>query len=304
VEAAAVIARLVAFASAVILFGAPLFFLYSLPAEVQRRPTPSTRPVLAGAAFLALLSAAATLVLQTAIMAGDPSAGLDPSTLGDVLGGSAFGVSIIVRLAAAALALAAASFARSGPRLWRGLVGLGAIGLCALAWAGHGAADPGLAGAFHTAADLSHLLAAGVWLGALAALTMLLANSTADAPHQAALHRALEGFSGIGSTVVAVIVATGLVNGWFQVGPDRLAQLLATRYGGLLLLKLAIFTAMLGFAALNRFQLTPALERSLGRDSSPALVALRRSVLFESLAGLGVLFLVAWLGELAPISAA
>jgi putative copper resistance protein D len=58
---------------------------------------------------------------------------------------------------------------------------------------------------------------------------------------------------------------------------------------------------MLSLAALNRFVLTPRLQRALvGMDPASALVALRRSLLVESAAGFSVLILVSWLGTLAP----
>ena len=48
--------------------------------------------------------------------------------------------------------------------------------LASLAWAGHGAATPGAAGDLHLAADVLHLLAAGLWLGTLPPLVLLLAE--------------------------------------------------------------------------------------------------------------------------------
>jgi putative copper resistance protein D len=183
-----------------------------------------------------------------------------------------------------------------GRRYWRTLAGLGAIGLGALAWGGHGAADPGAAGVVHAIADVIHLLAAGTWLGALLCFVLLLTSDRAAE----AQHQALKRFAGIGSAAVAAILASGLVNGWFLVGPRHLDGLIATDWGRLLLVKLALFAAMLALAALNRLRLTPRLEASLTGDPAAALSALRRSVALESALGLGVLALVAVLGVLAP----
>jgi putative copper resistance protein D len=101
--------------------------------------------------------------------------------------------------------------------------------------------------------------------------------------------------------LVAAIVASGLVNAWFLIGPSGLPQLVGDPYGRALLAKLALFAAMLALAAANRWHLAPALRREPGRTG---LAALRRSITAESLAGIGVLALVAWLGTLEPPGAA
>jgi putative copper resistance protein D len=100
------------------------------------------------------------------------------------------------------------------------------------------------------------------------------------------------------------LVLTGLVNVWFLVGPSQIALAASTAWGAALLAKLAVFGVMLSLAALNRFRLTPRLERDMtGGRATAALAALKRSVAFESAAGFIVLALVAWLGTLAPPAA-
>ncbi len=152
------------------------------------------------------------------------------------------------------------------------------------------------------AADVLHLLAAGVWIGALAGLLLLLPRRRSGAdPTQ--LHAALAGFSGVGSMAVAVLLLSGLVNSWFLIGPSRIVDMPSSTYGLLLLAKLALFAAMLGLAALNRFRLTPALGGSLGTDPGGAVDALRRSLLLETGGGVLVLAVVSWMGAIAPLSA-
>lgn len=298
-DAVLVLVRLVAFAAGVSLFGAPLFVLYGLPKD--EAGSARLKPVLLAAALATSLAAAAALVLQTGQMAGDPAAGLDPATLRDVLGGGGFGVSILARIAAGLLALGLLVALPAGRALWTATAGLGALALSALAWAGHGAADEGAGGLVHAAADIGHLLAAGAWLGALLVLLLLLLKAPGRRGAEArVLHRALKGFSGVGTFVVALIVATGVVNGWFLVGPEHIRDLTASVWGRLLIAKLAVFAAMLGLAALNRLVLTPRLEASLGLDPGAAVAALRRSLLLESMAGVAVLALVAGLGVRPP----
>ena len=73
----------------------------------------------------------------------------------------------------------------------------------------------------------------------------------------------------------------------------------------LLSVKLALFIAMLGLAAANRFRHTPAFGRVLAAHEPPdrALAALRRSVAYETALGLAVLALVAGFGTLPPPAA-
>lgn len=297
-ETAVVFARLVAFAAGAALFGAPLFLLYGLGREGAAR-APS-RPWLIVCAVLVVTSALGALVAQTGVMAGDPAAGFDPSTLRDVLTGGGFGASIVARACAGCLAFALLLAAPPGRTLWAATTLFGGVALAALAWSGHGGADEGTAGLVHAGADVIHLLAAGVWLGALAGFVALLAERPREPARVAALQGALQGFSGVGSLVVAAIVASGLVNSWFLVGLDHLGDLLGSPWGVLLLVKLGLFAAMLGFAALNRFRLTPNLAAALPGDAAPELHALSRSIALETATGLAILALVAVLGVLAP----
>lgn len=297
-EAAVVLVRLGAFAAGVTLFGAPLFVLYGLPRETDSAG--ALRPILIVAALLTSLAAAAGLVLQTGEMAGDPSAGLDAATLRDVLAGGGFGISMAVRVAAGLLALVLLIAFRAGHALWGLTATLGAVSLAAITWSGHGGADEGAAGLVHALADVVHLLSAGVWLGALAALGLLLNRRSPSSAAVADLHGALKGFAGVGSATVAIIVASGLVNSWFLVGPRHIGDFAGSLWGRLLLIKLALFAAMLGFAALNRYRLTPRLEATLAGDPAAALGDLRRSLALETAVGLAVLVLVAALGRQAP----
>lgn len=297
-DTALVLVRFAAFAAGVVLFGAPLFVLYGRLADHIAPRRLRRLLIAAGAVFAA--AAAAALVLQTGQMAGDPAAGVDPATLGEVITAGGFGASILARTGAGLLALGVLAAFRPGRLLWAGVAGLGAVGLAALPWAGHGAADEGLAGLAHTTADVMHLLAAGVWLGALLMLLLQLFDRTADVE---ALHRALRGFSSLGSIVVSVILATGLINCWFLVSISHAGELANSPWGRLLLVKLALFAVMLGFAAANRFWLTPRISATPAIDPRAALGALRWSVALESAMGLAVLGLVAAIGVLSPPAA-
>lgn len=301
-------ARFVQFAAAVTLFGSPLFFFYAL-GEAARSGDPVLgwgRNLVRMSSAALVIGAVATLLGQTATMAGSPLLPIDVEALDMVLTGTGFGYAIIARLVLGALVLLLSLWMAPGLRLWLVAVGAGALILASFAWTGHGAAEEGLAGIAHAISDIIHLIAAGIWLGALVALAVLLWRSRRRAaPALATLHKALENFAGVGSLVVAALLASGLVNSWFLVGLGNLSGLFTSPYGWLLLIKLVVFGAMLLLAAANRFHLTPRLGLALADGQSSTLVArsLRQSVLVETALGLAVLVLVSILGMLAPVSA-
>lgn len=300
-SAGIVLARLVGYLATAVLFGTPLFLIYTrgLPASPNSRPGWPWGAVL-GAAGLTAASTAAWVLLQTAAMSGDARAMRDPGAVWSLLSETPFGVAAAVRLSASVLA-ALVLLGRSRPA-WTIVCGLGAITVASLAWTGHGAAEEGALGTLHLTADGLHLLAAAAWIGALFGLAALIwtsARSSAEAEVRAA-ETALAGFSGVGTALVALLLLTGVVNGWFLVGPNRLPALFTTAYGRLLTVKLLAFGAMLCLAAANRFVLTPRLKSS--RPTTAAVRALRASVLIETTLALAVLVAVSWLGTLMPPS--
>ncbi len=307
-EPAVVVLRLAQYVGAMILFGSSLFALYALP------PTAAgsvgalrwLRPLLAWSAAGLLIASLLGLLAQTAMLAGSLSEGLKPSSLWAVIATMGLGRSAVVRAFGAGLALLLLGLRRPGRPTLAVCAALGAAVCGSLAWMGHGAATEGPGGLLHVAADILHALAAGLWIGALASFLLLLKRRPGDgAALDRIRHKALHGFSGVGSALVAVLVATGLINSWFLVGPTRIPGLWTTPYGQLLSLKRVLFAGMLGLAAANRFRLTPAFGAALCRDGGQdiALADLRRSLAIESALAILVLALVAGFGMLAPVSA-
>jgi putative copper resistance protein D len=163
-----------------------------------------------------------------------------------------------------------------------------------IAWAGHAAASPGVEGDVHLVADVLHLVAAGAWLGGLLPLWLLfrLAMGEADESLVSAAQIATHRFSMLGMLAVGTLIATGLVNAWELVGTLR--GLFGTDYGRLLLLKIALFVAMIGIACANRFRLTPRLPR---KDIMNRLAG---NILVELGLGLAIIVIVSALGVLPP----
>lgn len=299
IEATVIALRFVQYGAAVAALGLPLFLIYARgSAEAGRLAA------IAAAACLGLAAAAlAGVSVQTAMMAGGWSAAVDPTALAYVVQSTGLGQANLARAAlalfGAGLLLVGRKAAREHPaRLWPAVLALsGAV--ASFAWSGHGASTEGAVGLVHLASDAAHALAAAVWLGALGGFLFLLARSDKAELDLAA--QALARFATIGTVTVGVLVVTGLINTLVLVGADRVGDFLSSTWGRLLIAKLAVFVLMLGLAAHNRFNLTPALaeaEDAGARDL--ATVRLRRSVGGEALAGSVLLVLVAALGVQMP----
>lgn len=299
-EGIAVAARLASYAGAMLLLGAPVFFVRNLG---HHRIAPRWTTVLLWTGTALLLSGgAASAMAQTGMMFGEAAAAFRPADVASVVAETQVGRGLGVRLALAAVALAVLLFPLRAQARWAALALLGAGVAASFAWTGHGAATEGNGAGVHLAADIVHMLAAALWLGALVPLLILVARARraeATPAETRVAHDALHSFSGIGTLAVALLTLTGLVNAWFLMGADGLARLPTSLYGQLLLAKLALFGAMLGLAAANRFRLTPALGGDLDAPAQ-ALGALQRSLALETLAALLVLAAVAWLGTLSP----
>ncbi len=298
--------RFALYANLMLLFGLPLFGLYAL--KGAERLHSNVLPLRALAIWLSATAIALSLLsifAMTAAMAGVALLEVDRASVSMMIAETPMGQAWAVRMAAlfGTLSIAIAMSRLKTPTLLV-LVSLGsATALASLAWTGHGAASEGVAGTRHLIADIVHLLAAGAWIGALAALGALLfrpAHSRSN-DHIRLTHRALEGFSTIGTVIVALIVVSGLLNSWILVGPEHLLSMSSTLYGQLLIAKLALFVVMLALAAANRFRLTPAFDQAIKNGGTfVSIRQLRRSLIFEASAALLILGLVAWLGTLEP----
>ncbi|HEY2886339.1 MAG TPA: copper homeostasis membrane protein CopD [Rhizomicrobium sp.] len=183
---------------------------------------------------------------------------------------------------------------------------LAAAFLGALAWAGHGGATPGTEGSVHVSADVVHLIAVGAWLGGLIPLVLLLERLRRSTEEGLALTtcEVTRRFSNLGIIAVGAILISGIINAWFLVG--SVSGLIETGYGRLLLLKIALFGAMVCLAAVNRLRLLPRLSSWAGGRTGSldahTVRTLQRNTIFEILLGLGVIIIVGALGVTPPAS--
>jgi putative copper resistance protein D len=302
VAAGLIASRFIHYAALTILFGAAFFPVYTYRENKPSPPKPAgflpwLRRVLIGAAIAALVSGMFWFGFVAATMSGEPSALYDASILWEVIRTTEFGNVWAPHLGLIGLALILLLAKQYSEFLRLAVLGLAAIALTSIADTGHAGADNGPRAGLHIVADAAHLLAAGVWIGALVVLTrfgMTAVRYRRDDDLKTFDH-ALTRFSAIGPIVVAALALSGILN------PGFLSSL-KSAYGRVLLAKLLLFAAMLLLAAANRVWLAPRLQLALksGADPEAPTRALRASVLIETALAALVLAAVGWLGTLAP----
>jgi putative copper resistance protein D len=238
---------------------------------------------------------------QAAVFEGRPGAAFDPGAIRRVLLETQLG---IVWLARHALLLLLVGFVAAGlnvsrPADWFAMrvqaLMLSVLALGLLAASGHAVAvEPGTGQAIAVA--VVHLVATGVWVGALPALAALLraAARAGSADLRAYAARASRRFSHAALLSVLALVGTGTWNALSHIG--SIPALVGTPYGRMLLLKLALLTVILGLAAHARRHVVPAL---LG-GAEAALGRLRRVALVETGLAAGILLIVAVMGLTKP----
>jgi copper transport protein len=176
---------------------------------------------------------------------------------------------------------------------------------------------PGLAG--HAASqdliplavtsDLLHLGSVSLWLGGLVFLAAcVLPRRRADE-----LAAVVPRFSRLAFAAVVVILATGTFQGWREVRST--AALTGTTYGRLLVIKVALFTAMVALGALSRrwvqaryrvpaMQLSPGPGAAAVDPDSETVSQLRRTVGAETVVAAAVLAVTALLVSAEPARSA
>jgi putative copper resistance protein D len=249
-----------------------------------------------------LASGLAWVALEIGAMSGLPLAeAVREGMVPVVLTQTQFGIVANLRLALAALLAASLGFAAANEDARRLSLACAAAMLGALAWTGHAAGTVGARGTLHAIGDALHVLAAGAWVGGLLPLALLLSAARRHHDHRwaSAAYVATRRFSALGMASVATLIATGALNAWILVG--SFAALVGTEYGRLLLLKLALFVAMLCLAGLNRLYWTPRLAPDApGSVRARALFRLSLNSSVEAGLGLGIFVVVGVLGTLHP----
>ena len=303
--------RALHFAACIVLFGE---YVYAYTVSPDGRPRPRFVGVAGWSLGIAVVTAAAWLAIEAAHMSGEPlSQALDDGTLEVVLASTLFGHTWVVRAVLAlvlAVSLVAMHDGGNGARVTpspalpqgggRRALAIGAVCaallLVSLSCTGHAAGDAGTKGMAHLCVDGVHLLAAGAWLGALVPLVSLLREGSPGSRARAAL--AVRRFSFLGMACVGALVLSGLTNAMFAM--NHVSALVDSRYGRELLVKLALFAAIVALAAVNRVRLTPRLESADAPSASVAQRSLLRNALAEVVLGFAIVAIVGNLGITMP----
>lgn len=245
---------------------------------------------------LALLSGIAVFAAQ---MVSLPQAGLpELEVIRRLLLESRFGTMWVIRealLLAACVLLVTALALGSRPvaiRLVATALALACGALAAVSFSGHSAtAEPAWPA---LTAHCIHLLAAGLWFGALPVITdrvALVARGNPDA--YPAVLQSFERFSALALPLMAAIVASGTWIAVIHVG--NVPALFGTTYGWLLTAKILGLVVVLAMAATLRRKLLPRFARDAGFARQ-----LSRWVLFEWLIALVVVLLAVQLARTVP----
>jgi len=243
---------------------------------------------------LLALAGTAELVLQAHAIGGVGEVG---TVLGFTWGKRWLVRQVLLGAAAVAVALFARERTRGGRLadlcLWAALAA--ALGyLLLVSMVSHAAAVA--EGSFWaTAADLTHLLAAAVWLGGLLLLALLLRDGRRAAPDEERprlLATVIQRFSLLAATSVTLLLVSGVFSTLVQI--PTWSALLETAYGRTLAIKFALLVPLLAVAALNAMLCRPRLVRA-SAEGVP-LERLRRRITrlatVEALFGAAVLVVV------------
>lgn len=286
-----------------LLFGLPFFVLHSLrKEELSSVITKRVATVVSLMTIWGLVLSLLNLLVMAKTMTGvEKFNELEQSTFSTLITSTNFGIAWLVRISALGLILMTPKLGVPARIRFVLMASLAGVALATLAWSGHAVMADGLRRLMQVGNDIAHMIAAGAWIGAIAALAVLAKQSLhADSNTVALLSQASTGFARIGTLIVATLCVTGAIN-YGLIAGFSLPPLSPDSYGGLLLIKLTLFAGMLGLAAINRFRLSPQLKVALARDQHrDAVQALMSSLKFEACLAIVILALVAYLGVQSP----
>jgi copper transport protein len=251
-------------------------------------------PLLAFAIVLGIVVSLLGILLQGASAAGVSLwSSLKWSIVDDTLG-SRFGTVWLLRaIDWAALGVILLAWLKL-PRARRWLAPLVALGCAYLvttpAFAGHASIESPVAVMFPS--DVIHVLASSVWVGGVAFLLLALPAATREVEppdRTRLLLGTLARFSPIALASVVALAATGLAQAYIDV--RRVADLVDTTYGLLVLAKMVLLVVLVGFGWVNKDRIIPRLRRLVEGAAAPGSTgALARRNLRGELATMLVVF--------------
>ncbi len=286
------------------LFGIVAFRVFRLRQVVPETSMTSFRTIAIAAMAAPVLSLAVMLVSVAAMM-GQPIQDLKLAAVQAMVMMTDTGTAFLARMVLLTLGLASVMFIR--PITPRHILAAWCYGLAllTLAWSGHAAASDGAFGLVHRLNDGMHLLAAGLWIGAIGWFTILVlaAHKNPDRVKPADLRNAMERFALLGITLVVVVAVTGVLNAQFVFGLENSMDVLGKTYGWLLAAKVLAVVLMVICAARNArlVRRNFIVQSSRRADTDVTFVALRSSLAVELVLAIFVVMLVAFTGLASPM---
>lgn len=255
------------------------------------------------AAGLAPIVSTALMLASIAAMMGQPVTTLDWSMIEAMTLSTDLGWAFMTRTTLLVAGLVALVIGRGAGRSMTALCF--AAALMTLGWSGHAAATEGALGWVHRLGNGVHLIAAGLWLGAIGWFWHLavIAHREPARLYPLPLLTVMHRFAPLGVALVAIVSVTGLLNAQLIFGLENSVVTLTTSYGLLLAAKIVFVGGMLAFGAHNAWISRRSGGPNADADQSEgaALASLRRSLAGELTLGLVVVGLVAILGMLSPL---
>ena len=256
--------------------GLGIFAVLLVPTDTRvDRPRSRMRTVTTASAVASVVAATATLPLT---VINQESGSLADMTTRETWASTTSTALIALPLLAVGLLLVRVALEDRLPLVWqRVALGLGTcLAVVSPALTGHSRAFEPQAPVI--ALDVLHVLAGSVWLGGLVGLAITLPAIAGRGTHATQI---LGRFSTLAAGVLAALVATGGLLAWRIVASWE--NLFGTRYGWLLIAKIALVTLASAIAAWNRYVLVPRARADGGhQERRSAAVRLGRVVTVEA----------------------
>lgn len=279
------------FLAVMLMFGISLFMVCLAPAGLSTELRRYTDRLLRWVTPLTLLSAIGILAMQAGLM-GDGWADTYQFSIWKVVLGTTFGQIWRWQLLLTLVGVLGWWWLPYGRRYGFLLLLSSALMVC-LAQTGHAAMYRGFLGALHRGSQFVHLMSAAYWFGSLYPLLICL-SYTRVAHWRSDAIATLRRFSYWGHLAVALVIASGVVNGVIILAESGLN--IASAYQQQLLLKVGLVVLMVIIALLNRYRIVPAMRQTPQQAQRLLVIA----TWLELILGALVLLLVSSFATLQP----
>lgn len=280
------------------LFGLTAFRSFGLRSVMGHAGNPTIGHRITMSAMAALVVSIALMLVSIAAMMAQPVSEVEWTTTEAMIFSTDLGWAFLARVGFLIAAVATCTLLKRSTRgyliatIWFGLA------VATLPWSGHAAASEGLLGTAHRVNDAVHLLAAGLWLGAIGWFLYLTVAAhrrvTSAAPLLADMHK----FAPLGVFLVTVVAVTGAINAHLIFGIENSPTVVQTNYGWLLAVKILLVGIMLSFGARNAWI---GKQQAALDNASTNLSKLRASLGAELTLAFLVIGLMALVGMLSPM---